>query len=148
MHPTIHEDPISVLVAVVASFAFSWIWHGPLFGKIWLRLMNFPMDMKPEAKMMMKSIAIGLVGTLLTAHVLVYSTNIWRPSVWGIGTDESWCMYGLYSGFFTWLGFYVPMLLNTVAWEGRSWKMFGFQAVYHFINLQIIAMIIAYMYAH
>ena len=146
MHPVINENVMSVVIAVVASFAFGWIWHGPLFGKLWMKLMGLK-NMKPNTKLMIQSMVIGIIGTILTAHVLVFTTNVWRPSVWGIGTDQQWCTYGFYSGFFTWLGFYVPMLLNSVAWENRSWKLFCFYAVYHFINLQIIAMIVSYMYA-
>lgn len=148
MHPMIREDVISVAIAVVASFAFGWIWYGPVFGKLWLQLMKFPPTMKPDAKMMMKSIGLVLLGTVLTVHVMVYATNVWRPSVWGTGTDMHWCDYGFYSGLFTWLGFYVPMLLNSIAWEMRSWKLFLLNAAHSFANLQIIGMIVSYFYAH
>src|SRR3989338_5211753 len=100
MHPMIREDVMSVVIAVIASFAFGWLWHGPVFGKLWLKLMKFPSNMKPDAKMMMKSMGLGLLGTVLTVHVMVYTTNIWRASVWGTGTDIHWCAYGFYSGFF------------------------------------------------
>lgn len=145
MHPVIHENFLSVLCAVVASFAFGWIWHGPVFGKLWLRLMKLK-DMKSDFKTMTRSMAIGIVGTILTAHVMVYSSNIWRASVWGTGSDEIWWMYGFQGGFWVWLGFYVPMLLGTVAWEMRSWSLFFLNAAFSFFNLQIISMIVAYMY--
>jgi hypothetical protein len=38
----------------------------------------------------------------------------------------------------------VPLLLGAIAWEGKSWTLFGINAAYHFLNLQIIAMILAY----
>ena len=146
MHPQLHVNLLSMLLAVVASFVFGWVWYGPLLGKLWLKLMKLPSDMQPDKKMMIRSVLLGLLGTFLTTYVLVFSTNIWRPSVWGAGTDDTWCMYGFMSGFFTWLGFYVPMLLSSVAWEGRSWRLFGFSAAYYFLNLQIISMIVAFTY--
>jgi hypothetical protein len=145
MTPTIQPSYLGVLVAVVASFAFGWIWYGPLFGKFWLQMMNMKMD-KPKMSDMIKPMIIGLIGTFLCAHVLVYATNIWRPSVWGIGMDEEWYIYGCMSGLYAWLGFQLPLGLSSVAWEGRSWKLFSFNTVYQFLNLQIIAMIVSYMY--
>jgi hypothetical protein len=143
MHPEMHVNWLALVVAVVASYGFGWIWHGPLFGKLWMRLMGIPAGAKPQPGQMAISFALGLVGTILTAYVLFFSIEIWRPSVWGIGTDQPFHSYGFWGGFFVWLGFYVPMLLGSVAWEGRSWSLFGLNAVYHFINLQILAMILA-----
>jgi hypothetical protein len=146
MNPQIHLNFLGIFLAVVASFVFGWLWYGPIFGKIWSRLMNFPDDMKPSVQMMIKSMVINLFGTFLTAYVLIHSIQVWRPSVWGIGLDDAAYMYGFMGGFFTWLGFYVPKLLNSVAWEMRSWKLFFLNAAYHFIDLQIIGVILACMH--
>jgi hypothetical protein len=145
MHPQIHVNVLAVLAAVVASFIFGWLWHGPVFGKVWMRLMNMSENFRPQASEMVKSIIIGLVGTVLMAYVLVHSTLVWRPSVWGLSGDQAPYVYGFFSGFFVWLGYIVPVLLNKVAWERRSWKLFGFSATYQFFNLQLLAMIIAYL---
>ncbi len=147
MHPNIHLDAMPIILAVVASFVFGWIWHGPLFGKTWLKLMNLPLDITPNYRLMLRAMALGLVATFLTSYVLVFSTNVWRPSVWIPSTmDDSWQIYGFMSGFFTWLGFYLPTSLSSVAWEGRSWKLFMLNILYSFFNLQIISMIVAYMH--
>lgn len=42
------------------------------------------------------------------------------------------------------IGFIVPMLLNSVAFEGKSWTVFAINAAYQFVSLQIIGMILAY----
>jgi len=143
MHPEMHINWLALLVAIVASYGFGWIWHGPLFGKLWLKLMKFPADMKPQPGQMWKSFALGLVATFLTAYVLFHSVEVWRPSVWGAGEDMPFYSYGFWGGFFVWLGYYVPMLIGAVAWEGRNWSLFLLNAAYHFINLQILAMILA-----
>jgi len=151
VHPEIHVSCLSVLTAAVASFFFSFLWHGPLFGKKWAGLMGFAFDPetcgKPNQKMMFRGMALSLVGAVLTAFVLVHSTNAWRPSVWGAGTDSPWYIYGFFSGFFTWLGFYVPAQLNTVAWEKRKWELFCLNSAFHFLNLQIMAMVVAGCYS-
>jgi len=140
----IHVNYPAVAGAVVASFVFAWLWHGPLFGKRWAALMNLPADLKPEPKMMLRSMGLQLLGTFLTAYVLVFTGEVWRPSVWGTGADQPSYFYGFFNAFWIWLGFFVPMLLGAVAWENRPWKLFGLNAAYNFINLQIIAMILAY----
>lgn len=145
MEPQITINFLAVFGAVVASFFFGFLWHGPLFGKAWVRMMNLPADYAPSSASMMKSIAINLLGTFLMVVVFKNSLDIWRPSAWGyLGVDKSFLYYAHFTGLFVWLGFFVPMLLNTVAWENRGWKLFGFNATYHFLNLQIIGLIIAY----
>jgi hypothetical protein len=144
MHPVIPINYLAIVAAVAASFVFGFLWHGPLFGKKWASLMGMSMDKKPDMGMMLRPMLLTLFGTLLTSYVLVHTTHIWRASTWGAGADSASYVYGFLSGFFTWLGFYVPVFLSTVAWEGRSWGLFLLNVSYHFINLQIIAMIIAY----
>jgi hypothetical protein len=46
---------------------------------------------------------------------------------------------------FTWLGFFVPVDINTVAWEMKSWKLFFINTGYHLLSLIVVAMILAHM---
>jgi hypothetical protein len=85
-----------------------------------------------------------VIGSFLTAFVLAHSAEVWRSSVWKTGTDQPAYVYGFFSAFFTWIGFYVPMLFSSVAWEGKSWKLFGINAAYHFLALQMAGAILAY----
>jgi hypothetical protein len=144
MQPAITINFAAIATAVIASFVFGWLWYGPLFGRTWGRLMGMRMDARPDSKVMLRGMALSLVGAFLTAYVLVHSTNVWRPSLWGAGNDQPDYVYGFFSGFFTWLGFYVPMLLTQIAWENRSWKLFALNAAYHLLNLQLVAMILAH----
>ena len=145
MHPTIHVNWLAVLVAVVASFVFGWLWYGPLFGRKWAALMKMPADMKPDPKVMMRGMVLMVIGTFLTTYTLVFMSEIWRPSVWGGSGDLAAYVYGFLTGLWVWIGFYIPMQLSTVAWESRSWALFGLNIAYAFLNLQIIAMILQYM---
>ena len=110
MQPNITPNFAAIAAAVVASFIFGWLWYGPLFGKAWARLMGMSPDIKPDPKIMMRGMALMIVGCFLTAYVITFSGHIWRASTWGGGPDMPSSVYGFYTGFFTWLGFYVPML--------------------------------------
>jgi Protein of unknown function (DUF1761) len=144
MLPQLHINYLAMLAAVVLSFTFGWLWYGPIAGRKWAALMNLPADFKPDRKFMLRSMALQLLGTFLIAYVMAHGGEVWRASVWNAGVDEPFYVYGFFNAFFTWIGFFVPMLLGSVAWEGRPWALFGLNAAYHFINLQIIGMILAY----
>jgi len=145
MQPAIHMNWLAVLVAVVASFVFGWLWYGPLFGKKWAALMKFPPDMKPDKKVMMRGMILMVIGTFLTAYTIVWVSDVWRPSVWGGSGDAAAYVYALATAFWVWIGFYVPMNLSGVAWEGKPWALFGLNVAYCFLNLLLIALIIQYL---
>ncbi len=146
MHPQIALNAKAVALAVIVSFMFGWLWYGPLFGKSWAKLQGIKYTNKVATKDMMKGMGLGLLGSFLTAYVMTFSTNVWRASVCsGHGADMEWWRYGFYGGMFVWLGFTIPILFSSIAWEGKSWKLFAINASYHFLNLQIISMIVAGM---
>ncbi len=144
MQPEIHVNYLAILAAIVANMVLSFLWYGPLFGKAWAKQVGLPMDQKPAPSVMVRAMILMVVGSFLTAYVLAHSAEVWRPSTWKAGPDEANWTYGHAAGFFTWVGFYVPQLLNSVAWEMKSWKLFGINAGYHFVALQAMGMILAF----
>lgn len=142
--PNIHVNWPAIVGAVAAAFAFGGLWYGPLFGKTWAKLMNFPADFKPAPGAMKQAFALQLLGALLTSYVMTFSLKVWLPSTWGLGPDGPHYMFGIYAGVFTWLGFYVPLQLGKVSWEGRPWKLFLINTTHDFINLQLICGILAH----
>ncbi|MBM9502329.1 DUF1761 domain-containing protein [Leptospira sp. 201903071] len=144
MHPELNINYLAVLAAVVANFIIGSLWYGPIFGKLWMKEMGIPADFKPDQKEMYRAMGMMVIGSFLTAYVLFYTTNVWRASSWHAGEDSPAYVYGFFSGFYTWLGFYVPLCINSVAFEGRSWKFFSIGAGYYFISLQTVAMILSY----
>jgi hypothetical protein len=135
----------AILVSMIACFAFGGLWYGPIVGKTWAGLMGMDCTQKPAPAVMRRAMIIQVVGLFLTTYVMAHSGQVWRPSVWGLGEDQGPnFMWGFMSGVFTWLGFYVPLQMNKVAWEGRPWKLFCINTTHDFINLQIIAQILAH----
>lgn len=144
MHLELHINFLAVLVAVIVNFIIGSLWYGPIFGKAWRKEMNIPLDFKPEQKEVFKAMGIMVIGSFFTAYVLFYTTNVWRASSWNAGEDQAAWVYGFYSGIYTWIGFYLPVFLNMVAFEGRSWRFFFIGAGYNLIALQAVAMILSY----
>ncbi len=137
-----HPNCIGIVVAVVVSFVFGWLWYGPLFGKAWAKEIGMSMDQKPPAGVMIRGMILMLIGCVLTAYVLASDGMAWRM-VPGRG-DQSVVEFGFLGGIFTWFGFYLPQHLSRLAWENKSMKLFWINAFHSFIMLQIVAMIVAH----
>lgn len=145
MNPHLIINWYAIILSVAVAFVFGFLWYGPLFGKYWATLMGYNFEQKPDSKVLRRGIILQVTGLLLTAYVLTYSGQVWRPSVWNAGEDVVGnYMFAFYAAFFTWLGFYVPMQFGKVAWEMRPWKLFFLNVAHDFINLLIMATILAY----
>lgn len=134
----------AILVSVLVAFVFGALWYGPILGKAWASDMGLNMDRKPDPKVMKRAFINQFIGTFLTVYVLAHSVQIWRPSVWGAGADQSDAMYGFMGALFAWIGFYIPLQLSKISWENRPWRLFFINAGHDFLNLQIIAAILTH----
>src|SRR3989344_385569 len=69
--PEVVVNNVAVLVAAVVSMILGAIWHGPLFGKTWMKAAGVTKaDIEKDKKEMPMMYAITFVGTLVTAYVL------------------------------------------------------------------------------
>ena len=146
MTPEIHLNMMAILVAVVANFIFGFLWYTPLFGKAWGKEMGFDMTQKPPASAMVKGMVFMVIGNFLMAFVFAHNMAVWNPVTWGLAPSPMPLMQNACMGaFFTWLGFFFPVDLGSVAWENKSWKLFFINTSYHFLSLVIVAMILTFM---
>ena len=136
------ELPLSytaIIVATLANFFIGFLWYSVIVQKIWMKEMNIPTDVKPAGGMMVKSLLMNIVGCFLIAFVFAHNNAAWSfvPGIETLGKAGSIANAAI----FTWLGFFVPVDLNTVAFEGRSWKLFFINTTYHLL-LMIVSSII------
>lgn len=132
-----------MIAAMAAMVVIGLLWYGPILGKTWMREMGIATDHKPDAKIVKRGMILMVIGAMLTVFALAHGIEAWRPSSWKLEGDRPDAAYGLFGAFFPWLGFYVPLLLNSVAWESRSWKLFAINAGYHLVALLAAAMILS-----
>jgi hypothetical protein len=126
---------LAVLVAAIAQIVIGFLWYGPLFGKTWIRLTG-KSDMAP-AKGVGRSYAIMALGSLVMSYVLAHSL-IFGNSY--LNTDGASAAFEV--AFWTWLGFIAPVLLGSVLWEGKPWKLWALNAVYYLVSLIVMALIL------
>ncbi len=142
--PTLIINFGAMLAAFAAAFILGGLWYGPLFSKPWAKEMGMSIDKPPPRAVMLRSMAIQAFGLLLTSYVLMHTVQVWRASVWGAGTDGPDYVYALSGAFFTWFGFYVPIQLGKISWEGKSWKLFAINAGHDLANLLVMSFILSY----
>jgi len=129
---------IGVLLSAVGSFAIGFLWFGPIFGKTWMKLMNFSLEQMEEGKKkgMVKPMLLSLISCFVTAFIfftLAEATFI-------IGFSEALCLAVL-----IWLGFSAPIFLNSVLWDGKSWKLFWLNSLHILATLVLSAFIFSLM---
>ena len=144
--PDIQVNMIAVIIATVATFVLGFLWYTPLFGKAWAKEMGFDPEEKPDGGTMAKGMIFMVVGNFFLAYVLSHNMAAMNPETWGQAPSEmSALIVAGMTAFFTWLGFFLPVDLSTVAWEKKSWKLFGINTSYHFMALLTTAMILVHM---
>jgi hypothetical protein len=114
---------LSVLVAAIAAFVVGFLFHGPLFGKLWMRLANIKPTGKEKFADMLPQMGWNLLANIVTAYILamiIYVAGIYHGS---IGTVSS----GLLTSFWVWLGFVVTGSSMDVIWMGKSKKLWLFE---------------------
>jgi hypothetical protein len=144
--PDIQINYLSLLIATVAGFFLSYVWYTPLFGKAWAKEMGFDPSHTPAPAAMAKSLLLTLLSMFLITMVLSNNIAAWTPSTWGIkGAELGKVSQAVQAAVFTWMGFFVSNLLQGVAWEKRSWKLFAIDAGYYLALLLVISFIVIYM---
>jgi hypothetical protein len=137
------EIPINywaVLVSALVPMVIGFLWYGPLFGKIWVKLAGISEAAMQQAKEkgMLWAFGFQIVGALLIAFVMAH-TLIFASAY----TQTSGYMAGLMNAFWSWLGFIVPVTMGPFLWEGKSWKLWALNAGYYLVSMLIMGVILA-----
>ncbi len=135
----------AVLAAAVAQIVLGSLWYGPLFGKSWAGLIGWTpeametmkRDPKGKAKMMRGYIFMA-VGAFLMAWILDHAIIFASAYLLITGVAA-----GLAVGFLNWLGFIAPILLSSVLWEGKPWKLWFINASYYLVGLLVMGTILS-----
>ncbi|MFO0704901.1 MAG: DUF1761 domain-containing protein [Candidatus Andersenbacteria bacterium] len=130
--PTIELNYWAILVATAAAMVIGTIWYArPVFGRTWMSLVNLTPE---KAK---KGAALGLLGMLVFAFVQAYILAHFITIAIGspFFTTTTDLMQGIYTAFWGWLGFVVPVLIAGPLFARTSWKLFFIGAGNQFVTL-------------
>jgi hypothetical protein len=129
----------AVLVAATANFIIGFMFHGPLFGKLWMKLANITptgneklSDMVPQ---MVKNFLVNVVCASVLAMFIFTTAGYYNNAGNVIG--------GMGIAFWIWLGFVVTSSSMDVIWMGRSKKLWLFEVVASLVSFLAMGAIIA-----
>jgi hypothetical protein len=131
---------ISIIVAAIAAFIIGFLFHGPLFGKVWMRLANITPTGNEKFSDMYGQMAWNLVSNIVTALVLgimyAFAANSGLLGEGAVGN-------GMIVGFLVWLGFLVTSSSIEVIWMGKSRALWMFEAASSLVVMLTMGAIIA-----
>lgn len=131
---------LAVFVAAVVAFIIGFLFHGPVFGKLWIKLANIHPTGNEKLSDMIPQMLWNLLVNFVTAFVmagifwLVFSSPIMGEATW---------FRGAIMGIWLWLGFLVTSSSIEVIWMGRSVKLWLFEVASSFVIMATMGVIIA-----
>ena len=130
---------IAIIVAAVAAFIIGFLWHGPLFGKLWMQLANIHPTGKEKLVDMWKQMVSNMVSNLVIAFVLSGTFMLVFTSTY---MGEASVFRGAICAAWLWFGFVVTATSMDVIWMGKSWKLWLFEIACSFVSLVAMGAII------
>ena len=116
---------LAVLVAAVVAFIIGFLLHGPISGKLWMKLANIHPTGNEKLSNMIPQMLLNLLANIISAYVLsvVYLFASTSPVMGGSGA-----LNGIVCAFWVWLGFNVTATSMDVIWMGKSKGLWLFEA--------------------
>ena len=126
----------AVLVSAVATMVVGSLWYGPLFGKMWMKMMGFTessmksMDMTPA-----RAMTIALISSLVASYVIAHFIGLLGVASFADG--------GWQFAFWAWLGLVMPVVLGGWLWEGKPFKLLVLNAAHQLVNIVVVVAILS-----
>lgn len=137
--PVVPLNLLALVLAAIVNMVIGFIWYSPaVFGTRWMKMSGIKMDKKMSGKDMMPMMLLGTGAALLMAYVLlhfsVYAELFYQQSMLSVS---------LTAAFFAWLGFIVPVHINSVLYYGHKWGVFAINAGYNLAALLAMAVVLS-----
>ncbi len=123
----------AVIVAALASFVVGWLWYGPLFGKLWMKLHGFTPEMLQDKKglPMPLIMSVNYVATALAAFSIAMF----------IGADSD-MQFGIFAGIMIALFWIGTSRLNDVLYERQPFKLYLINLGYNLVIYTIMGAVL------
>lgn len=131
---------VAVFVAALVAFVVGFLAHGPIAGKLWMKLANITptgnekfSDMVPQ---MIGNLFTNFITALALAVVYFFASTSPRvhiSGVWG----------GVLCGLLVWVGFLATSSAIEVLWMGRKTSLWLFELVCSGVVMAVMGAIIA-----
>lgn len=129
----------AVFIAAITSFVIGFLFHGPLFGKVWMKLANIHPTGKEKLSDMIPQMLKNLVANLICAYILamfIYTTAHYYNNVGNV-------LGGMGIAFWAWLGFLVTSTSMDVIWMGKSKNLWLFETISSLVSFLAMGALLA-----
>ncbi len=128
----------AILLCGVLSMVIGFVWYGPLFGKLWLKVIGATeADLERRKEMQKKAMplyAVQFALALFQAFTLAYFIRAWSD------------LSALAPALFIFAGFIVPVIAGACMWNNDSakiaWTRFLLQGGYQLVLMVVFAVIL------
>jgi hypothetical protein len=126
---------LAILVSSITVTIVGALWYGPLFGKVWIKLMGWSTEKVESAKKknMTKPLITNFIATLVMITILALALDF---------TKTILLKDALLLTFFIWLGFVATVSLNGVLWEGKPFSLYVLNNAHILVSLIITTLIL------
>lgn len=131
---------LAVFLAAVAAFVIGFLMHGPVAGKLWMRLANIHPTGNEKFSDMYGKMFWNFVVNLVTAYALAVVYAFATTSAY---TSGSPLWDGVMSAVLVWAGFIATSTSIEVIWMGKSFKLWLFEFVSSLIVMVAMGVILA-----
>lgn len=106
------SHPLGIFLAILVSYAVGFLWHGPLFGKPWMKANKISPPKPEDVKFSMMAPGLTANFFLVLAQSAVLGRTFQIVSLTGLGQ-------ALLIATIIWLPFTALVIVNIYAWVGR-----------------------------
>ena len=116
---------LAVVVAAVVAFVLGFLFHGPVLGKVWMKLSDIHPTGNEKFSDMVPQMLWNMLSNLVTAYVLavIYLLASTSPYLGGMGMAG-----GMICAAWIWIGFLVTSSSIEVIWMKRKVSLWLFES--------------------
>ena len=131
---------VAVIVAAVVAFVIGFLFHGPLFGKVWMKLADIHPTGNEKFSDMIPQMVGNMVMNVVCASVLAMFIFVTSSFYHNVGNVVG----GMGIAFWAWLGFLVTSTSMNVIWMGKSKQLWMFEVVASLTSFLAMGAILAW----
>lgn len=133
---------IAILIAAITAFVLGFMFHGPLLGKLWMKLADIHPTGNEKLRDMLPQLGWNFLTNLITAAMLavLFAFTETSPFLSGDGIIR-----GAHLGVMVWGGFIATSSAVEVIWMGRKFNLWLFEACCSMVIMAVMGAIIAAM---
>jgi hypothetical protein len=130
---------IAVLVAALAAFIIGFLLHGPILGKLWMRLANIHPTGNEKLSDMLPQMFWNFVVNIITATGIALCVAVLSESIF---STQISVLNGIIIGLMVWVFFVCTTTSIEVIWMGKSFKLWLYEMFCSLIVMVTIGLII------